>query len=119
MFIIKKESEMKDNSPLINDELLTAIEKLIDKKFKNLLSLQKDIVDVSDASFILGVSKGTINKMCSRKTISYFKPKGSTKVYFKRTDLIAYMTENRFMSNTEIETKTQSFFQNKRGGGFV
>ena len=110
---------MKDNSPSINDELLSAIEKLIDKKFKNLLSIQKDIVDVSDASFILGVSKGTINKMCSNKKIPYFKPKGSTKVYFKRSDLIAYMTENRFMSKTEMEAKTQNYFQNKRGGGFV
>lgn len=72
MFIITKESEMKQQVPSINDELLSAIEKLIDKKFKNLLSIHKEIVDVSDAAFILGVSKNTINKMCSRKVLSIF-----------------------------------------------
>lgn len=110
---------MKKQEPSINDELLSAIEKLFDKKLKNLLSLQKDIVDVSDASFILGVSKSTINKMCSRKIIPYFKPKGSTKVYFKRSCLIAYMTENRFMSKSEMETKSKGYFQNKKGNGYV
>jgi excisionase family DNA binding protein len=119
MFIIKKDSEMKNQLPSMNGELLSAIENLIDKKFKNLLSIQKDIVDVSDASFILGVSKGTVHKMCHRKIIPYFKPTGSTKIYFQRADLIAYMTENRFMSKTEMEAKTQSFFQKKIGGGFV
>lgn len=33
----------------------------------------------------------------------------------KELDLIAYMTENRFMSKTETEAKSQSYFQNKKG----
>lgn len=114
---------MKKQEPSINDELLSAIEKIIekviDKKLKNLLSLQKDIVDVSDASFILGVAKNTVNKMCSRGVIRYFKPTGSTKAYFMRADLDTYMTENCFMSKREIEAKSKNYFQNKKGNGYV
>ncbi len=100
----------------MKDNLLSEIEKIIDKK---LISTQKEILDISEACILLGVSKSTLYKKNHRKEIPYFKPKHSKKVYYHRQDLIDYMTENRFMSKSEMEAKTQSYFQNKRGGGFV
>jgi predicted DNA-binding transcriptional regulator AlpA len=100
----------------MKDQLLSEIEKIIDKKFTN---TQKEILDISDAAFMLGLAKQTLYKMNHRKVIPYFKPSGSKKVYYHRQSLVDYMTENRFMSKSEMEAKTQSYFQNKRGGGFV
>lgn len=100
----------------MKDQLLHEIEKIIDKK---LISTQKEILDVSEACQLLGISKSTIYKKNFRNEIPFFKPKNSKKVYYNRQDLIDYMTENRFMSKSEMETKTQSYFQNKRGGGSV
>lgn len=94
-------------------EILLAIEKLIDSK---LISNEKEYLDVQETCFFLGISKSHLYKLNFRKVIPFFKPTGSKKVYYQKSDLVKYLTENRFMSKSEMDTKTQKYFQNKRGG---
>ena len=101
----------------MENDLLNAIKKLIDKKLTS--NTEKDYLDVQETCFFLGISKSHLYKLNYRKVIPFFKPTGSKKVYYLKTDLVKYLTGNRFMSKNEMEIKTQSFFQNKRGGGFV
>lgn len=101
----------------MENDLLNAIEKLIDKKLTS--NTEKEYLDVQEACFFLGISKSTIYKMNHRNVIPYFKGKNSKKLYYYKKDLIEYMTENRFMSKSEMDAKTQSYFQNKGGGNYV
>lgn len=100
----------------MKEELLFAIEKLIDSK---LISNEKEYLDVQETCFFLGISKSHLYKLNHRKVLPFYKPSGSKKVYYLKSDLVKYLTENRFMSKSEMEVKTQSYSQNKRGGGFV
>lgn len=93
-------------------ELLYAIEKLIDSKLKN---NDKEYLDVQETCSFLGVSKSTLYKLNFCKVIPFYKPTGSKKVYYKKSDLLKYLTENRFMSQSEIKAKTLDYFENKKG----
>lgn len=95
--------------------ILTEIEKLIEGK---IISLQKDYYDVSETCQVLGISKSTLYKLNLRKALAYYRPTGSKKIYYKRTDILNYITENRFMSKSEMEAKSQSYFENKGGLGY-
>lgn len=100
----------------MENDLLNAIEKLIDKK---LTSTEKEYLDVQETCFFLGISKSHLYKLNYRKVIPFFKPSGSKKVYYKKADLVEYLTKNRFMSKSEMETKTQSYFQNSKTRNYV
>lgn len=101
----------------MENDLLNAIEKLIDKKLTS--NTEKDYLDVQETCFFLGISKSHLYKLNYRKVIPFFKPTGSKKVYYLKTDLVKYLTENRFMSKSEMESKTQSYFQNSKVANYV
>lgn len=94
-------------------ELLYAIEKLIDSKLKK---NDKEYLDVQETCLLLNISKSTLYKLNFHKVIPYYKSSGGKKVYYKKTDLIIYLTKNRFMSQSEIKAKTLNYFENKEGG---
>lgn len=100
----------------MKDDLLFAIEKLIDSK---LISNEKEYLDVQETCFFLGISKSHLYKLNFRKVIPYYKPVGGKKLYYHKKDLLKYLTENRFMSKSEMDIKAQSHFQNNRGGNYV
>jgi len=97
-------------------ELLLAIEKLINNSnIKN----EKEFLDVQEACFYLGISKSTLYKYNLRNVIPYFRPTGSKKAYYLRTDILKYLSENRFMSKREMDDKSSSFFTQKKGENYV
>ncbi len=100
----------------MKDELLFAIEKLIDRK---LISNEKEYLDVQEACFFLGISKSHLYKLNFRKIIPYYKSSSGKKVYYLKKDLIKYLTEYRFMSKSEMEITARNRFQEDKGGGYV
>jgi predicted DNA-binding transcriptional regulator AlpA len=84
-----------------------------------LFKINKDYLDSQDACFFLGISKSTLYKMNLRKELPYFKPRNSKKVYYLRTDLVEYITQNKLMSQAEITEHSINFLNKKKGGSNV
>ena len=97
-------------------EILSAIEALLNSKLGKVCS---EYLDSQDACLFLGISKSTLYKKNLNKEIPYFKPKGSKKVYYKREDLIAYITACKLLSKEDIDQQATEFFTHKRGGSYV
>lgn len=93
-------------------DILLAIKELIDNKINK---IEKEYFDIQDACIFLGLSKSTVYKFNYRKVIPYFRPSGSKKVYYHKSDLINYLSENRIMSQKEVLEKSQKHFQIKKG----
>lgn len=96
--------------------ILEELEKLVNNK---IISLQKEYFDVSETCQFLGISKSTLYKMNHRKTMSFFRPTGSKKIYYSKKDLINYLSENRFISSREMNEKANSYFTQKKGEQYV
>ena len=96
--------------------ILSAIEKILDSKFSN---IQSEYLDIQGAALFLGVYRSTMYKLNHKKAIPFFKPDGSKRCYYLKSDLVEYMTKNRFMSRDEIIEKSNQHFQNKEGGNYV
>lgn len=85
-------------------ELAVRLERLIE-----LVGCKKEILDICEASAFTGMSKSTLYKMCSTKTIPYYKSMGGKKIYFRRNELEEWMLFIRVDSNREVEDKARSF----------
>lgn len=96
--------------------ILLAIEQLLDSKLRKVCP---EYLDSQDACVFLGISKACLYKKNLQKAIPYYKPNGSKKVYYKRSDLIAYLTANRLLSKDEIGKEATEFFTHKNGGAYV
>lgn len=92
--------------------ILSAIEQLLDKKMN---SGDNDFLDVQQTCFFLGISKSTLYKLNFEKKIPYYKANGSKKVYYKKSELIAYITQNRLKSKAEIEAEARQFLKERKG----
>lgn len=92
--------------------ILTAIEQLLDRKMN---SGNDDFFDVQQACFFLGISKSTLYKMNFEKKLPYYKGNGSKKIYYKKSELIAYITQNRLKSKAEIEEEARQFLKERKG----
>ena len=100
----------------MQQDILSAIEKILDSKFSN---IQNEYLDIQGACFFLGVCKSTMHKFNHRKVIPYFKPIGSKKCYYLKSDLIEHMTKNRFKSQHEINDEAQRYLSERKGGNYV
>ncbi|WP_309613991.1 helix-turn-helix domain-containing protein [Flavobacterium sp.] len=98
------------------ENILTSIEKLLDSKFSN---IQSEYLDIQGACFFLGLRKSTVHKLNHRKIIPYFKPLGSKKCYYLKSDLVEYMTKNRLKSRQEINDEAQRYLSERKGGSYV
>lgn len=94
------------------NDIILAIEKLLDSKLN--VSSEK-LLDSQEACFFLGISKSTLYKINLKKEIPYFKPSGGKKVYYQKSDLIAYITQNRRKSKAEIEEETKRSLEERKG----
>lgn len=100
----------------MDNDFLSAIELLLDSKLSN---IQNEYLDVQGACFLLGIAKSTLYKLNFSKAIPYFKPSGSKKCYYKRSDLIEYLTKNRFKSKEEIYQQAIKIIKEKKGAANV
>lgn len=73
--------------------------------------LQKEVLTLSEAAKYLGISKPTLYKLTSEHRISFYKPMG--KVYFKRSELEAWIFSNKQTSSNELDEKLTDFITTK------
>ena len=77
-----------------------SIEKL-NTNLEQLLQQERPLT-FREAAEYLGVSKSHLYKLTSKNGIAHFKPAGK-KIYFKKSDLNAYLFRNRKYSHSELE----------------
>ena len=65
-------------------------------------NLNKEIYNLSEACTFLDYSKSYLYKLTHSRQIPHYKPNGK-KLYFKRTDLEAWLLRNRVRTADEIE----------------
>ena len=64
--------------------------------------------NTTEACEFLNISKSTIYKMTSSKSVPFYKPNGKN-MYFKKVELEEYLTKKRQISNSEIETEVSAY----------
>ena len=104
---------MENPFELILDKLNT-IENLlrIVKKDDKITIPIAEVFNLNQAAEYVSLSKSAIYKKTSERNIPHFK-KGK-KLYFKRSELEEWLTENKICTNAEIEKEADSYILRKR-----
>ena len=68
----------------------------------------KGVLNVEEAAMYLGMSPSYVYKLTMRNQIPYYKPNGKV-VYFKKSELEEWMTQNRIAPVSEVESKAANF----------
>lgn len=100
----------------MEQSILAAINDMLDSKLPN---IQSEYLDIQGVCFLLGLSKSSVHKLNHRNAIPYFKPNHSKKCYYKKADVISYMTQNHLKSRQEINDEAQQFTSARKGGSNV
>ena len=82
---------------------------------RNTENLNKEILNFNDACQFLDYSKSYLYKLTYSRQIEHYKPNGK-KLYFKRTDLEAWLLRNRIKTADEIEKEAIDYVVKKKGG---
>lgn len=93
------------------DEILNRLENLrglIESQGIN----QKEVLNMVEASKYLELSVSHLYKLTSAGSIPFYKPNGK-KLYFKRTELDAWLLRNRSASKDEIEQEAANYLMRK------
>ncbi len=87
----------------------------IQKEIKELKKLllaqniqQKEILTLDDAIIYLQLSKSCLHKVTSNKEIPFYKP-GGKKIYFKKSELDAWVFNNKVTSNDELQCDVENY----------
>jgi excisionase family DNA binding protein len=67
----------------------------------------KDVLNVEEAAMLLGYTPKSVYALTYQRLIPYYKSKG--KLYFRKAELEAWMTENRIATKKEIETQAATY----------
>ena len=78
-------------------------------------NLNKEIFNFNDACEFLDYSKSYLYKLTYSRQIEHYKPNGK-KLYFKRTDLEAWLLRNRIKTASEIEQEAINYTLKKKRG---
>lgn len=70
-----------------------------------------EVFNLNQASEYVSLSKSAIYKKTSERNIPHFK-KGK-KLYFKRSELVEWLTENKISTNAEIEMLATNYILKK------
>ncbi|MFI5156994.1 MAG: helix-turn-helix domain-containing protein [Chitinophagales bacterium] len=68
----------------------------------------KDILSMEEASQFTGLSKSALYKLTMNRAIPFSKP-GGKMIFFRKSDLVAYMMGNTQKSKSEILEETEQF----------
>lgn len=74
----------------------------------------KNVLTIEDAALLTGLSRSHIYKLTSTKQIPYYKPNGK-QIYFDRSELEAWMKQNRVGTLTEAQQNAVSYVVGKGG----
>ena len=92
------------------DDASITLETLNDK-LDNLSRLtligSKTVLDFDETLLFTGLSRGYLYRLTSEKKIPFFKK--NRKLYFKKSDLEAWMCDNRVQTEKEINCKAATY----------
>lgn len=74
----------------------------------------KEVLTLDEAVQFTGLTKSYLYKLTSSQRIPHYKPNGKM-CYFNRTELEAWLLQNRVSTIDEIESKAQAFCMKKGG----
>lgn len=94
-------SEIRDYMEQRFDQLQTAT-----------LLAAKNVIDVEEAAMLTGYTVKGIYTLTSEKRIPHYKKNG--KLYFKKDELEAWMTESRVLTVGEIRSKAQTHIATRK-----
>lgn len=72
----------------------------------------KEIMDKNECVNVTGYSKNTLNKFICNREIPYYKKNG--RVFFKRSEILAWLLSNRVKTGEEFADEQMSRFAKKR-----
>lgn len=67
----------------------------------------KAVLDLDDAVLFTGFSKGHLYRLTSERQIPHYKK--NRKLYFKKTELEAWLLEEKVMTAKDIESKAATY----------
>ena len=67
----------------------------------------KNILDLDEAVWFTGFSKGHLYRLTSDKKIPHFKK--SRKLYFKKSELEDWMLEQKILTEEEIQSRASTY----------
>lgn len=79
--------------------------------------LRKEVLTFSEAAEYLAVSHSGLYKLTSSNTIPHYKP-NKKRIYFKRSELDAWITTNRVTPKSELEGMADEYLMKKGKIGF-
>lgn len=71
-------------------------------------------LNLNEASEFLNLANQTVYGLTSKREIPFFKR--GKKLYFRESDLVAWLEKGRNRSQDEIAEEKQNFIQNRKGG---
>jgi excisionase family DNA binding protein len=99
---------------ILRDFLTPIIEQAVENALSHQLTLPSvsrqsvpEILDCDGAARFLGLSKGRVYKMTSGKEVPYYTT--GKRVYFKRDELVEWVTRHRIKPHSEIEQEATSY----------
>jgi len=92
------------------DEIFKKLES-IETQLKQQNLLQKEVMTVTEAAEYLDISESQLYKLTSTNEIPFYKP-GGKKLYFRRTELDAWILENRHTTHAEIAAQADMYLKN-------
>ena len=81
-----------------------------------MLGAKHDVLTMDDVATLTGLSKSTIYKSTSSKTIPHYKS-GGKYVYFSRGEVEKWMLKHRVKTTSELETEAATYCVTGKSGG--
>lgn len=72
----------------------------------------KEVLDISEAAMLTGYKLKGLYTLTHEKRIPHYKKNG--KLYFKKSELEAWMTENKVLTDAEIQSKASTYISTRR-----
>jgi excisionase family DNA binding protein len=92
---------------------MTDINEICKQIGDRLLLCHKDMLTTSEACAYLGISARALEDMRAQKVITHYKPTAK-QVYYKRTDLDAWMMRNEVLSKDALTLVAQEWCQRNK-----
>ncbi len=90
---------------------MTEIQKEINAGFDRLekatLINAKPVLDIEEAALFTGYSVKGLYALTSKRQIPHYKRNG--KLYFKKEELVAWMTEQKILTDKEMNGKAETY----------
>lgn len=90
-----------------NEELLLLLIKKIEEK--NNIPDNPDIINITQAASLLGYTVSSCYGLVNKKVIPFIKKKGTNRLFFSRSELLAWLDSGRVSPKTDIEQKANDF----------